>query len=107
MADIGKFEHSSGFGVGENLFWSAGPSVGSDDQAVAAVQAWYDEIENYNFNTGQTNGGVIGHFTQVVWDDTSELGIGMVSTTHPDYGRQVYVVGQYVSRKSCLPAVVL
>ena len=66
MADIGQMEHSTGLGVGENLYWSAGRG-GGDDQAVAAVQSWYDEIENYSFSQGQSsNGGVIGHFTQVI-----------------------------------------
>ena len=70
LVDIGKMEHSSGFGVGENLYWSAG-SGGGDDQALAAVQNWYDEIENYNFSTGQsTNGKATGHFTQVKYQLT-------------------------------------
>ena len=65
MVDIDRMEHSTGFGVGENLSWSAGRGDG-DDQAVDAVNRWYGEIENYNFATGtSSNGKVIGHFTQV------------------------------------------
>ena len=66
LVKIGKMEHSSGLGVGENLYWSAGRGDG-DDQAVAAVQNWYDEIENYSFSRGKSrNGKTIGHFTQVI-----------------------------------------
>jgi len=32
---------------GENLGWSAGSGTG-DDQAVAAVTRWYNEINNYD-----------------------------------------------------------
>ena len=35
-------------------------------RAVAAVQAWYDEIQDYDWSTGTSaNGRPIGHFTQV------------------------------------------
>ena len=37
----------------------------------------YDEISAYNFNTGQSNGGVIGHFTQVVWKTSVKVGCGV------------------------------
>ena len=58
-------EHSGTAGVGENLYWAAGSYAG-DNHAIFAVEKWYNEIENYNWNTGaSSNGGVIGHFTQV------------------------------------------
>ena len=67
LVDIDRMEHSTGLGVGENLSWSAGSGTG-DDQAVVAVNRWYNEIENYDFATGTSaNGGVIGHFTQVTY----------------------------------------
>ena len=65
MRDNDLMEHSTGRNnVGENINWSAGKGVG-DDRAVDAVQSWYNEIENYNFDTATSNGGVTGHFTQV------------------------------------------
>lgn len=33
---------------------------------------------------------VPGHFTQVVWKDSTQLGVGMATD-----GKKVYVVGQY------------
>ena len=52
-------------GAGENLFWAGFYSAPSDDQSyAAALTAWYtDEEVNYNYQTGTSNGGVIGHFT--------------------------------------------
>ena len=34
--------------------------------------------------TGAT--GVIGHYTQVVWAKTYEVGCGFMRSTHPEYG---------------------
>lgn len=40
-----------------------------------AVNMWYDEISNYNFDTGRGSG--TGHFTQVVWKDSTRVGCGV------------------------------
>ena len=58
--------------MGENLFWSSGMDLTGE----IPVDDWYSEIKNYNFETGASMGGVIGHFTQLVWKDSKELGIG-------------------------------
>ena len=60
--------HSSNaqrLGAGENLYWAGGAALGDNEQSYAsAVQSWYDEVGNYDFSSGQTTGGVIGHFTR-------------------------------------------
>jgi uncharacterized protein YkwD len=63
-----KFGHSGGK-YGENL--AAGTSGTLDGQAVTAM--WYDEVKQYSF----PNGGFsmeTGHFTQVVWRQSTQLG---------------------------------
>ena len=72
--------------MGENLFWSWGMNL----NGAFAVKDWYSEISNYNFNTHSSNGGVIGHFTQVVWKSSLEVGIGYYCQ-----GTQCCVVGNY------------
>jgi uncharacterized protein YkwD len=49
----------------------------------AFEKTWYCEVNNYDFNNPQFKGGftanckdVNGHFTQVVWKDTCQLGCG-------------------------------
>ena len=72
MADRGsnRLQHS---GPGENLYWFAGAG-GGDDRALAAVDYWYDEINNYDFGTGtSTNGKKTGHFTQVITELKYEI----------------------------------
>ncbi|RVE68707.1 hypothetical protein OJAV_G00094300 [Oryzias javanicus] len=73
---------------GENVFYKSGyPQVtitGKD-----AVGSWYSEIKDYNFEKpGFTSG--TGHFTQVVWKNSKELGVGMATD-----GKTAFVVGQY------------
>ncbi|KAI9498220.1 CAP domain-containing protein, partial [Zychaea mexicana] len=64
-ADGCVFEHSQGK-YGENL------AMGYGDWE-KAINAWYDEVSDYDFsNPGYSSG--IGHFTQMVWVDTTELG---------------------------------
>ncbi|XP_066935539.1 uncharacterized protein [Clytia hemisphaerica] len=74
-------------GVGENLYWSSSASGASTN----AVTSWYDEIKNYNYETGKSNGGDIGHFTQLVWDSSTKLGCGVAKGTGG-----TYVVSRYL-----------
>lgn len=59
--------------VGENLFVSTYPNVTPYD----AVASWAAESKFYNYakNTCAT-GKVCGHYTQVVWRDTRQVGCG-------------------------------
>jgi hypothetical protein len=44
---------------------------------------WYKEISNYDFALGKSsNGGVIGHFTQVVWKNSNATGFGLSASKH-------------------------
>jgi len=45
-----------------------------------AVDLWSDEYKNYNYDSNKShNGKVIGHYTQVVWDDSTRVGCGIAS----------------------------
>merc|ERR1712226_201922 len=59
LSSTNTFSHS---GPGENLYWASGHAQ-TDAEAVAAVDSWYSEIDNYDFATGESsNGKVIGHY---------------------------------------------
>ncbi|KAJ7988144.1 hypothetical protein DPEC_G00320570 [Dallia pectoralis] len=80
-------EHSSTV-YGENLYY-ASSSVPKKHDGKEAVDDWYSEIKDYHFNKpGFTSGS--GHFTQVVWKDSREVGVGLATD-----GRTIIVVGQY------------
>jgi len=67
------FGHSGGQ-YGENL--AAGTEGVLDPEAT--VKMWYDEIEKYKFPDGGFSMQT-GHFTQVVWRGTTQVGCGHVS----------------------------
>ncbi len=67
------FQHSDN-DLGENL--AAGTSGAFT--AESFVDDWYSEISSYDFASGQsTDGEAVGHFTQVVWASTQQVGCGI------------------------------
>ncbi|XP_077171309.1 serotriflin-like isoform X2 [Paroedura picta] len=54
---------------GENLFMSSRPTLWSE-----AIQAWYDEVKDFQYGRGSRRGAVTGHYTQVVWYRSNLLG---------------------------------
>ncbi|NXG15955.1 CRVP protein, partial [Grallaria varia] len=63
---------------GENLFMSATPFSWSD-----VLQTWYNEEENFKHGTGaKTKGAAIGHYTQMVWYNSYEVGCGLASCSN-------------------------
>jgi len=54
----------------------------------------YDEVSLYDFKRGVPIGsGVIGHFTQLVWAGSAEVGFG-ASTTKTD--KFIYIFAQFL-----------
>merc|ERR1719278_887887 len=91
-ADQCTFGHDSerskldGTYVGQNAYYS-GSSQKKDEATVnmgtvSAVDSWYNEVESPGFSINDIDPFVFsygaGHYTQVVWADTEELGCGMV-----------------------------
>jgi pathogenesis-related protein 1 len=50
-----------------------------------AVDAWASESQNYDYNSNGCR-GVCGHYTQMVWRDTKEVGCAVA----PGEGREVW-----------------
>ncbi|XP_031433414.1 uncharacterized protein glipr2 isoform X2 [Clupea harengus] len=85
---IKKMQHSQA-DYGENLYyaWSSVPEKLTGKEA---VDSWYSEIKDYNFSRPGFQSST-GHFTQVVWKGTEELGVGLATD-----GKTTFVVGQYL-----------
>ncbi|TVU40949.1 hypothetical protein EJB05_14435, partial [Eragrostis curvula] len=70
-----KLQHSGG-PYGENLFWG---SAGGDWSAADAVGTWAGEKQFYDHDSNScTAGQVCGHYTQVVWRDSTAIGCARV-----------------------------
>lgn len=64
----------SGSGYGENLAWA------SYDMGVpAVVKMWYGEESRYDYESPGFKSG-IGHFTQIIWKGSIEIGCASVSS---------------------------
>jgi Cysteine-rich secretory protein family len=57
---------------GENL------AFGGFTNPAHYIFLWYSEIQNYNFSNGGF-GYHTGHFTQIVWKDSVQIGCGWIS----------------------------
>uniref|UniRef100_A0A672J0F4 Golgi-associated plant pathogenesis-related protein 1-like n=1 Tax=Salarias fasciatus TaxID=181472 RepID=A0A672J0F4_SALFA len=88
LLQLGQMQHSN-MGTGENIYckW------GSSSEALTgreAVDKWYSEIKDYDYRYPGFRYNT-GHFTQVVWRSSTELGVGVATDGH-----RVFVVGQYL-----------
>ena len=120
LLTIGKLQHSGREqrqGAGENLYFKAQsnrtysqaqldwikehyPHIDTTPFSIAnlahaAALGWYKELENYDYQTGQSlNSQPVGHFTQLVWKGSTRLGCGAAHKTEGDMIK-AYVVCQY------------
>ncbi|XP_070548149.1 Golgi-associated plant pathogenesis-related protein 1-like [Ptychodera flava] len=58
---------------GENLAIMVKMPI-ADATGFGLTKIWYDEIVDYNYDDYTQSTGVVGHYTQVVWADSANLG---------------------------------
>jgi uncharacterized protein YkwD len=87
LAKLGLLKHSES-GLGENLYWFSGQAFSPSD----ATDAWGSEKSLYRPGTkiSNTNYQDFGHYTQMIWHNTTEVGCGVAQSSHG-----TYVVCQY------------
>jgi pathogenesis-related protein 1 len=75
LAKNDLFTHSNS-GYGENLYASS-----ANVSYVDAVNKWYSEKKDFNLiNQSCTTGKICGHYTQLIWKDTLEVGCATSSS---------------------------
>ncbi|XP_056619144.1 cysteine-rich venom protein ENH1 [Triplophysa dalaica] len=80
-----------GYELGENLFKASAVYQWSD-----AVSAWHSEVKNYEYPIGSTNGESIGHYTQVVWYSSYEVGCAVAQCgSYYFYGCHYFRAGNF------------
>lgn len=77
--------------IGENLTGYQASGAGTAYQTpAAAVQGWINESQYYDYETNRCAAGQIcGHYTQMVWADTTDVGCGVARTENNN--REVWV----------------
>jgi uncharacterized protein YkwD len=91
----GEFIHRPKSPYGENLFAVEGASVSPED----VVEAWATESRDYDYKTNKCS-KVCGHYTQLVWAATKQVGCGVARGPR----REVWVCdydppGNYVGKR--------
>ena len=70
-------EHPDGRMLGENIFWGSS----SVFDPVDASHSWYEEKNHYQYApVGSNVNKKVGHYTQMVWRYTKEMGVGIAHT---------------------------
>ncbi|XP_013407800.1 GLIPR1-like protein 1 isoform X2 [Lingula anatina] len=86
-----KLAHRIG-NYGENLYVSTNPPEPTD-----AVDGWDEEKKWYDLSSNSCNDGeMCGHYTQVVWATTRQVGCGInMCTNGAIFGTWYYIVCRY------------
>ncbi|XP_041963087.1 cysteine-rich venom protein latisemin [Alosa sapidissima] len=88
-----------GYELGENLFKTGGSNTWTE-----VVSAWHSEEENYQYPTGSHNGQPIGHYTQVVWYSSYQVGCGVAKCgSSYFYGCHYYRAGNFYTGGQGIP----
>ena len=90
-----QFIHRPNSAYGENLFEITGATA----SPAQVVKVWAAESRNYDYTSNKCS-GLCGHYTQIVWGDTKELGCAVARGG----GREVWVCnydppGNWVGRR--------
>ena len=90
-----QFAHRPNSAYGENLFEVTGAYVSPSE----VVNAWARESRDYDYRSNKCH-GVCGHYTQIVWADTREVGCAVSRRG----GREIWVCnydppGNWVGRR--------
>lgn len=87
--------HRTGSGYGENLYAIGG----SSETPAGVVEAWAAEAKDFDIESNRCR-RVCGHYTQIVWKDTREVGCGVARMR----GTEVWVcnyspAGNWIGKK--------
>lgn len=91
MASTNTFSHSQGK-YGENVYKSSNTKLTDSQAALEATTKWFNEVANYSYRNAMFSSST-GHFTQIVWNNSKYLGIGVARSS-----QGVYVCANYDPR---------
>jgi hypothetical protein len=92
-----EFRKTSGFTVGENIYLSGASGKFADMDFKSAISAWFNEIKNVEtanidkFTQPVSSKGTIGHFTQLAWANSFQIGCGFSQFQQDGAFKNLYV----------------
>lgn len=92
----GEFKHRTEHRYGENLYEIVGASATPSD----VVREWASEAAQYDYRSNVCLSGQCGHYTQVIWHDSTKVGCAVAR----DKLREVWVCsydppGNYIGER--------
>eukprot|EP00756_Hemistasia_phaeocysticola_P015245 Hpha_TRINITY_DN15395_c0_g4::TRINITY_DN15395_c0_g4_i1::g.89743::m.89743 len=84
--------------LGENIAGASGRLFANNFDVDQRTMRWYNEEPDWDYvtNAKKAGGGAVGHFTQVVWKDTTHVGCQLYQcATDWDFMKYVLLVCQY------------
>ncbi|KAH8349131.1 hypothetical protein KR084_006888 [Drosophila pseudotakahashii] len=95
-ADNCQFRHDphrtiNRFTMGQNLaiIWSTAPLDADDGDFPSRIQSWFNEVQKYSF--GDAWSPKTGHYSQLVWGETSLVGCGYAEYKDSSKYNKLYV----------------
>ncbi len=82
-------KHGEHEGMGQNVAMSSS-TLGCDLSGQQVTEMWYSEVKKYDFSNPKFASGT-GHFTQVVWKSTTQVGAAKAIV-----GNSCFVVANYI-----------
>jgi uncharacterized protein YkwD len=82
LAARGQLEHRQERKYGENLFMGSGNKWSPTE----VVDDWGSEVQDYDYSSNSCR-SICGHYTQIVWKETTEVGCGVARSGN----REVWV----------------
>lgn len=97
LARSNRLAHRSNNKYGENLAWASGQQL----SPTQVVQMWGNESQDYNYASNSCRSGkVCGHYTQIVWKNSTEVGCGMARSGNQEFWVCNYnPPGNYIGQK--------
>ncbi|KAL7630209.1 UNVERIFIED_CONTAM: hypothetical protein RMT77_019648 [Armadillidium vulgare] len=93
LAKTEKMEHGDVKNLGENIYCKTSSQPWFEMSGSEVVDNWYNEVEEHNYDEEPSQGYLKrGHFTQLVWKDTKELGVAFARNKN---GHMAYVVAYF------------
>ncbi|RWS31439.1 Golgi-associated plant pathogenesis-related protein 1-like protein [Leptotrombidium deliense] len=93
LANERKMYHQPNNEYGENIFMRSSSRSHFHISAKNAVFPWYHEIEDYVVGEEPANLAEVGHFTQLVWKETRQMGVARARSSD---GHILMVVAEYL-----------
>lgn len=80
LAAEDRFAHRPNSNYGENIYclWSSDRNAKANPREVC--RSWYEEIKEHDFAVEPKGIFKAGHFTQLVWKSSQDLGVGVSKT---------------------------